>query len=250
LQEGGGMNSMLRLALTLLVLVSTATISFAQQPPPPKPREGKAEFQLVTTSGNAASQAIGASGEIILRPPQWVIEGRVAFVRNEADDVVNAKSFVARGRVARVINPRLQAFGQHAYLRDLFAGVEHRNYTDGGLSYLLVGNDRHTWWADAGLGYLNEQRTVGEDLSTATAGTGWRYKLKLSETSDITDDLLMTFDLSDDGTWRLNHAIALTARVAAPLSLKLSNIVRYVDEPVEGFEKTDTITSAALVLSF
>jgi len=244
------MNNMLRLAITVSALVSIATAAFAQQPPPPKPREGKAEFALVTTTGNAASQTIGANGEIILRPPQWVLEGRVAFVRTEAEDVVSAKSFAARGRLARVINPRLQAFGQHAYLRDLFAGVEHRNYTDGGLSYLLVGNDRHTWWADASLGYLNEQRTLGEDLSTATAGTGWRYKLKLSETSDITDELLTTFDLSEDGTWRLNHAIALTAKVAAPLSLKLSNLVRYVDEPVEGFEKTDTITSAALVLSF
>ena len=57
-------------------------------------------------------------------------------------------------------------------------------------------------------------------------------------------------DLSDEGTWRLQHAIALTARIAAPLSLKVSNLLRYVDEPVAGFERTDTITSAALVLSF
>ena len=57
-------------------------------------------------------------------------------------------------------------------------------------------------------------------------------------------------DLSDEGTWRLQHAIALTARIAAPLSLKISNLLRYVDEPVAGFEWTDTITSAALVLSF
>ena len=60
----------------------------------------------------------------------------------------------------------------------------------------------------------------------------------------------MSFDLSDNGTWRLQHAIALTAKVAAPLSLKVSNLVRYVDEPVAGFDQTDTITSAALVLSF
>jgi hypothetical protein len=44
--------------------------------------------------------------------------------------------------------------------------------------------------------------------------------------------------------------VALTARVAAGLSLKISNVVRYVGEPVVGFERTDTVTSAALVLSF
>ncbi len=226
-------------------------LAFAQQPPPPpKPREGKAEFALVTTTGNASSQTIGTSGEVIFRPPQWVVEGKAAFVRNEADDVLRAKSFAARGRLARVLTPRIQAFGQHSYLRDLFSGIEHRNSTEGGLSYLLLETARQTLSADAGLGYLNEQRTAADALSTATAGTGARYKLKLSETSDITDDLLFSFDLSDKGTWRMYQAVALTAKVAAPLSLKLSNVVRFVDEPVPGFEQTDTITSAALVLSF
>ncbi len=92
---------------------------------------------------------------------------------------------------------------------------------------------------------------MADNLSTATAGTGARYKLKLSETSDITDELSFSFDLSDKGTWRLYPGgRALTAKVAAPLSLKLSNVIRFVDEPVSGFEQTDTITSAALVLSF
>jgi len=227
-----------------------AGIALAQQPPPPKAREGKAEFALVTTSGNASTQSIGAAGQIIVRPPQWVLDGQAAFVRNEAEDIVSAKSFAARGRAARVLTPRLQAFGQHAYLRDLFSGVAHRNLTEGGISYLVVQTGRNTLSADAGLGYLKERRTIGISLSTPTAGAGTRYKLQLSETSDITDDLTMSFDLSDKGTWRLQHAIALTARVAAPLSLKVSNLLRYVDEPVAGFDQTDTITSAALVLSF
>jgi putative salt-induced outer membrane protein YdiY len=228
-----------------------AGIADAQTPPPPpKAREAKAEFALVSTSGNASTQSIGAAGEVIFRPPQWVIEGRTAFVRNEADDVVNAKSFGVRGRAARVLTVRLQAFGQHSYLRDLFSGVVHRNLTEGGITYALLQGGRNTLFADAGLGYIKERRTVGSSLSTATAGTAARYKLQLSETSDITDDLLMSFDLSDEGTWRLQHAFALTARVAAPLSLKVSNVLRYVDEPVAGFEQTDTITSAALVLSF
>lgn len=227
-----------------------AGIAFAQDPPPPKAREAKAEFALVSTSGNASTQSIGAAGQVIFRPPQWVIDGQTAFIRNEAEGVVSAKSFGARGRVGRVLTTRLEAFGQHSYLRDLFSGVVHRNITEGGMSYLVVQTGRNTLYADAGLGYLKERRTVGVSLSTPTAGTGARYKLTLSETSDITDDLLMSFDLSDEGTWRLQHAIALTAKVAAPLSLKVSNMIRYVDEPVFGFEQTDTVTSAALVLSF
>ena len=245
------MKTHLRTACIALHVTLTLTgIAAAQQPPPLKARVGKAEFALVTTSGNASTQSIGAAGQIIFRPSRWVIDGQAAFVRNEAKDIVNAKSFATRGRAARVLTPRLQAFGQHSYLRDLFSGVVHRNLTEGGMSYLVVQTGRNTLYADAALGYLKERRTVGVSLSTPTAGAGTRYKLQLAETSDITDDLLMSFDLSDEGTWRLQHAIALTAKVAAPLSLKVSNLLRYVDEPVSGFEQTDTITSAALVLSF
>jgi putative salt-induced outer membrane protein YdiY len=237
--------------LACLATFVLAGIAAAQAPPaPPRAREAKAEFALVSTSGNASTQSIGAAGQVIFRPPQWVIEGQTGFVRNEANDVVSAKSFAARGRAARVLTTRLQAFGQHSYLRDRFSGIEHRNLTEGGISYLLVQTLRNTLSADAGLGYLKERRVVGVSLSTPTAGTGTHYKLQLSENSDITDDLIMSFDLSDEGTWRLQHAIALTAKVAAPLSLKVSNVLRYVDEPVAGFEQTDTITSAALVLSF
>ena len=250
-KPAAGMSIRRHAAIAIAVVFAVSEAAFAQQPPPPpKPREGKAEFAFVSTTGNAASQTIGLAGEIILRPPQWVIEGKAAFVRNEAESELAAESFAARGRVSRVLTPRLQVYGQHAYLRDLFAGVEHRNATEGGLSFLLFETARHTLFADAGLGYLNEQRIGVDSLSTATASTGARYKLKLSETSDITEDFLTSFDLSEAGTWRLYQAIALTAKVAAPLSLKISNVVRYVGEPVPGFEQTDTITSAALVLAF
>jgi putative salt-induced outer membrane protein YdiY len=238
------------ISLHLALALALAGIAFAQQPPPPKAREGKAEFVLVTTSGNASTQALGTSGQVTFRPPQWVLDGQAAFVRNKADGVVNARTLAARGRAARVLTPRLQAFGQDSYLRDLFSGIEHRNIIEGGLSYLVLQTARQSLSVDGGLGYLREVRTIGVTLSTPTVGPGGHYKLKLSETSDITEDLLASFDLSEAGTWRLNQAIALTAKVAAPLSLKVSNLIRYVDEPVPGFKQTDTMTSAALVLSF
>ena len=222
----------------------------AQTPPPPPRQEAKAEFALVSTSGNADSQTLAAAGEATFRPTNWVLLGKAGFVRNEADDVVSAKSFTSLERVSRVLTPRLQAFGQHAYLRDLFAGVESRNNIDGGLAYQLIHTARNSLFADAGLGYLNEQRVKAEALSTATGTAGTRYKLQISTTSDLTDDLITSFDFSSDGTWRLNHVIALTARIASIFSLKLSNQVRFVDEPVPGFERTDSITAAALVMAF
>jgi putative salt-induced outer membrane protein len=242
----------LRTTLTTSVIVLSITGRlWGQTPPAPPPaREGKAEFALVSTSGNADSQTIGTAGEITLRPPSWVILGKVGFVRTEADGIVSAKSLTSLERASRTLSTRLQAFGQHAYLRDLFAGVESRNSIEGGMSYLLVQAGAHTLFADGGVGYLNEDRTVGPGLSNPIATAGTRYKLKFSETSDLTDDLATSFDLAEDGTWRLNHVIALTARIVSVFSLKVSNQLRFVGEPAPGFERTDSITSAALVFGF
>jgi putative salt-induced outer membrane protein YdiY len=245
------MISSFRAALTACFFLSLSAHAWAQTPAPPPPaREAKAEFALVTTNGNADSQTIGTTGEITFRPPRWVVTGKVGFVRQEANEIVSAESLASLERASRVLAPRLQAYGQHGYLRDLFAGVESRNSAEGGLSYLLVQSGAHTLFVDGGLGYLHEGRTNGPTLATPMATVGTRYKLKFSATSDLTDDLATSFDFNEDGTWRLNHLIALTARVASVFSLKVSNQLRFVDEPVPGFERTDTITSAALVVGW
>ena len=66
----------------------------------------------------------------------------------------------------------------------------------------------------------------------------------------MTDDLQFNASFSDAGDWRTANIASLTARLTTVLSLKVSNTVRYVHEPVIGFETTDTITAFALVLKF
>src|SRR3954469_21596050 len=115
-----------RVALPLSFVVVTAVTASGQTPasePPPKAREGKAEFALITTTGNAESRTLGTAGEVTLRPPRWVLSAKVGFVRHEAEGVVSAKSLTSLERASRVLSTRLQGFGQHGYLRDLFAGV-------------------------------------------------------------------------------------------------------------------------------
>jgi putative salt-induced outer membrane protein YdiY len=202
-------------AFGLLVAIQ-ATSAFAQAPPQPPPRrEVKAEFALVNTTGNASTQSIGTGGEVIYRPTPFVFNAKAAFVRNEAEDVETAKSLATLLRGARAITARLQVYAQHGYLSDRFAGINHRNLVDGGIAYVLAQTARHIVSAEGGLGYLIEDRRTGLNL-----------------------------------TWRLSQTAALTARIATAWSLKLSNQIRFVNDPVPGFEDTDSVTSAALVLSF
>ena len=116
--------------------------------------------------------------------------------------------------------------------------------------FTIVKSDRQTFSADAGLGYLNEQRLAGEDVSSGTYSGGAAYKLKFSETAELNDELrlLGTFDNSDD--WRVSNTISVTAKLTTMFSMKFSTTVRHLNFPPPGYTGTDTVTSVAFVAAF
>jgi putative salt-induced outer membrane protein YdiY len=217
---------------------------------PPPEREGSAEFAFVGTSGNSSTQTIGVGGEYIYRPDPWETRFKLRYVRNESDDEVKAQSFVLTLRGQRPIRPKLAGYAQYGYQRDRFAGILNRNAIEAGLAYSWIEQAPHKLVVDAGLGYANETRLVGSDLSTATLGTGALYTLKISGTTDLSEDGRFVFSLSDGSDWRYANLLSLTAKMTTIFSLKASNAIRYVNQPVLGFETTDAITSIALVARF
>jgi putative salt-induced outer membrane protein YdiY len=72
----------------------------------------------------------------------------------------------------------------------------------------------------------------------------------LSETATVSDEARFTGTFADDEDWRVLQNASVTARLTALLSLKLSNTISYVNDPVPGFKNTDTNTSIALVAKF
>lgn len=239
-------------ALVMLVLLSPvpALAQATAAPPPPPRREGTAEFAFVGTTGNASTQTIGLGGDVIYRPRQWTLRNRVAFVRSKAESELTAKSLLYVSRAERALTSRLGTFGEYGYFRDRFAGVNHRNALMGGLSYKLVNLAAHQLSVDGGLGYLNERRLVGDDVSSATYGAGGAYRWKLSNTAQLSEDARFTGTFADGDDWRVLQTAAVTARLTQLFSLKVANTIGYVHAPVRGFKGTDTNTSIALVATF
>jgi len=242
-------------AFTVALIVLAPTFALAQAPPaapaPPPPRwERKAEASFVSTGGNTDTQSLGLGASVVFRAAPWTTESRVAFVRNEADDVETARSFTADLREARALSDRVEVFGRYGYLRDPFAGIDHRNTIDGGLGYKLLMGPVHTLRVDAGLGYTHEGRATGEAQSFALVNIGSAYKWQISQSADITDSAIFTQSLEEHDAWRFNNVFAISAAITKILSLKLSHDIKFNNSPVPGFEKTDRITSAAIVAKF
>ena len=175
---------------------------------------------------------------------------KTSYVRNESEDQLKAQAFALTIRAQRPIKPRWSGYGQYGYQHDRFAGMLSRNAVEAGVAYSVVERVPHTLIVDAGLGYAKEQRLLGNNLSTATLGSGGFYALKISQTSEFSEDGHFVFSLSDGSEWRYVNAVALTAKVTTTFSLKLSNTIRYLNLPALGFKNRDVVTAVALVAKF
>jgi putative salt-induced outer membrane protein YdiY len=244
-----------RAAVTAMMVLAVATRVAAQVPVSPPFREGTIDFALLATTGNSSALTLGLGGDVTVRPAAWVVRNRAALLRSETDDTLTAQSFAYLFRAEKGISPRLSTYGQYDYLRDRFAGVEHKNTVTGGVFYQPVDHGFHYLKVFAGLGYTNEryvklESVYDENLLSGVLHIGWEYKLKFSETAEFSDDLEYEQAFSSADERRLDHIAAITARLTTMLSLKVSHKVRYVNLPPRNVAPTDTVSAVALVAQF
>ena len=246
--------SLVRNTTTAVVLAGATlvpAIASAQAAPPPPPRqEGTAELAFVGTSGNSSTSTFSVGAEHIIRPTGWVIRNKALLVRSTAEGTTTAESLLYAFRAERKITDKVAGFGELGLFRDKPAGIDSRAALTGGLAFKLSDTARVKFGADAGIGYINEHRVIGDDISSATFATGSDLRVTLSDTADLTDEVRFTSILDNGDDWRVTHTIAVSAKLTTVLSLKVSNQVRFANFPPPGFKTTDTTTAVALVAAF
>jgi putative salt-induced outer membrane protein YdiY len=235
--------------MSLLTLVPTLAIAQSPTAPPPR-HEASFEASYVGVTGNASTSTFGLGADVTNRPGPWLVRQTASFVRNESDDTLSAKATAYSGRVERTLNPHASAFGEYAFFHDRFAGVVPRNAVTVGFSLKAVDTDRQTLGIDVGAGYVNERRAADDDISSGSYVAGAAYKARISATAEVTDDLKVIGLVEKPDDWRVEHAVALTTKLASGLSLKVSNTVRFAHRPPVGFMRTDAIMAVALVAKF
>ena len=246
--------AMIRFCRFVFVLMILGPIDAVAQPalddPVEGPWSGTAEVSLIATSGNSDTHTFGLGAEVTYDPGAWRWLGRISYVETDADDQLKARSESALVEMSRPLAERLEAYARGGYLRDLFAGIERRLTTEGGLAYMVIATDPQSLQLLAGFGFTRELRVVGDALSLGTANATGRYRWAVSETSALTEEASFVADLNTGDNWRFTNEVAITAAVGARLSLKVSHKLSHLNRPVPGFRKTDAILAAAMVANF
>lgn len=228
---------------------SGVAAQFSVVPRVPPVFEAKAELSMVSTGGNTSTRTLGAAADAIHRGRRATTSGRVAFVRSVTDDLENARSLTATARQGWRLSPRTEGFARGEYLRDVFAGVEHRATGEGGLSFSPSAAP-HAIRIDLGIGGTTETRIAADDRRFASTTASIVYRWTPGPISELVADSSVTADLERRDNWRSSNSVSLLVVMNRLISARLAYALRYLNEPVPGFRRTDTTASMAIVVSY
>jgi putative salt-induced outer membrane protein YdiY len=145
---------------------------------------------------------------------------------------------------------RVETYAHLAFLRDEFAGINQRYAADAGLGFPLIRTKQQAFKFDFGLGYTRELRFSGSVPAFPTAVVSSVYTWAISPTSSLSNETRGTSNLRHGSDWRLANSLSVSVGLSRLLALKLSDKLSYLNSPVTGYVRTDTVLSAALVLQF
>jgi putative salt-induced outer membrane protein YdiY len=188
--------------------------------------------------------------ETTYKPGDWSALFRAGYLTSTKPDDTHDRRIDGLLRASRTISPRLELFGQLAYVENTYAGLSHSFYPLAGVAYEVLHGKPHSLTTRLGFGYGQENRVRTRDLNFATADAETAYRWAVSKTAEFRQDTTFTANLSTSADWRVANVTSLAAALNSSLKLKVSHGMNYLNQPVSGFERVDTVTSASLVATF
>jgi putative salt-induced outer membrane protein len=231
-----------------------ASTAFAQAPaaapPPPPPPLWDAQVgaSFVGTSGNSDTSAAGADFNAHRRGAIWQLESQATLVRTSADDETTAERYLALFRAQRKLTPIVGLSSGIRLERDRFSGLDLRSILDGGFSWALVHHPEWTLDGVTSIAWLHENRLEGPGVDDPIGVLQLLSRIPFGTAGDTTQRFTYYPDFKTTSAYRSEAEVTAQAAMSAHLALKLGYLLRYSNAPVPGFKKTDSTTTASVVL--
>ncbi len=131
-----------------------------------------------------------------------------------------------------------------------FAGIDNEYYIGPSIGYNVLTGPKHHIKSEAGLDYVKEEFSTGEDDDYARGRVLGEYEYTFTEKTKFSQlaEYLHDFDNSDN--WNVNSETAFITALNGNLSLKTSLEIKYDNEPAdEALEDTETKVTVTLVIN-
>lgn len=220
----------------------------APAPPPPPLWDAQVGASFVGTSGNSDTSSIGADFIAHRRGAIWQLESSASAVRSSTDGVSTAERYLGLVRGQRKLTPLIGLSTGIKLERDEFAGLDFRSILDAGLSWALLRNPRWTLDGLTAIAWNHESRTEGTTIDHPVGVLQLLSRLPFGTAGDTTQRVTFYPDFSDSSAYRTEAEITAQAAMNSHLALKFGYLLRFANEPVPGFDKTDNTMTASVVL--
>ncbi len=234
-------------ALVLGIATAAAAQDASEAPPP---WTGSLGLSFVSTTGNSDTRSLGFDFALKRDPAPWGWDLAASFMRADQNGETTAERYTARGRGERALSERWSLFAGASGEKDTFAGYDLRTILEAGASYAVLATPRHDLSVDGGLTWTREDLVDGPSNDFMGGVVGLSYAWKIQEGSSLTERLVLYPDFDRTSNWRATSETALQSSLSEVLALKVAYSVRYDNEPVVGFDDTDTTSTVSLVVSF
>ncbi|MEW6324505.1 MAG: DUF481 domain-containing protein [Nitrospirota bacterium] len=221
------------------------------------------ELSYVQTGGNSRTQTLRLKNNA-----EYLFTNRLAgkwlvdLIYGETGGEQNAGHYMTELRLDYRLLDRLFVYGLGGAVKDNFAGIDGRYYTGAGLGYRVLAGPTHTLVVEAGANYnverytptlnpapppkylippINESFVMGRFFG--------KYVFAFTEKSNFSQSVEYLPNLKETIDYVLISETALTAAMTGYLSLKFSYTLKYDQEPAGTAGRTDTIVSAAVVVT-
>lgn len=212
----------------------------------------EAELSFVDTSGNTEVTTFSAKNTLKYAFTKrldgtWML----AALYGETDGTRDAENYASEWRLDYGLTKRLYSFAAAGWYKDQFSGIDARYYVGPGMGYKLLTGPGHFLSAEAGLNYTKEEYTDDTKDEYLTGRTFAKYQYAFTKRNRFSQSLEFLYNFEYSDRYKLNSETAVISSLTDLFSLKTSYVVKYNNEPVPAtLDKTDTILSAALVVSF
>ena len=240
-----------RRVLLIVTFLAAALPAAAQAPAPPPPPplwDAQVGASFVGTNGNSDTSSVGADFGAHRRGLVWKIDSEATAVRSSSLDVKTAERYLGLLRAARKLTPIVGVTTGIKLERDRFSGLDFRSILDAGLSWALV---RGTGWTLDGLTALawnHESRTVGPTINHPVGLLQLLSRVPFGTAGDTTQRFTFYPDFTETSAYRSEGEVTAQAALNARLALKFGYLIRFANNPVPGFKKTDNTTTASVVV--
>jgi putative salt-induced outer membrane protein len=229
-------------------LVSASALAQAPAAGPPDPFVGAVALGYLSTSGNTDSTNGNASLKVAwdLDGP-WTHNWTALAINARTAGVTTAESYAAGYKAQRALSMTDYLFFSGDWRQDEFSGYDKQVTEAVGYGRRLIDTERHTLALEGGLGAKQSDLVTGEELDEGIVRGGLDYLLRISETSEFSQKLLL--EQGDDNRYTESTS-ALKTRIVGNLALVLSYVIKNNSDVPVGIEETDTFTALSLEYGF